>query len=976
MKRLLATLMLLVFVITSFAIMPVSAAAFSDLKAGGKTEEAVTVLNKLGVINGYEENDGTYTFKPNNNVTRAEFTAMLLRTRGMGGLGSTSLENPPFPDVTDPSVSWAIGNIRTARDMNIVNGYDDGSFKPNNTVLYEEAIKMIVCALGYGDMGVNAEGAAWYAKYLTAAAQLKFLDGAGGQIGVPATRETIAIMLYNCLEVKIAENNEITEKTILEADLGLVKNKGFIASNPEISLSAPDANLRADEVQITAPDEKGRPETLTYKVDNMEDYADLLGAQITFYYSDDRASGTKNLVMANIEKSVIVEVEADSIEADECTDSVVAYYESENSTRLTKLSIDPESIVVYNGQLYGVDAEESTYEIYCDEMGDAAIPLIGSMKFLDRNGDKKFDIVFVDSYEAYIVSSVTSSTKTIVDNELRKGVENKIVLDVDDTGKKVKIVDKDGKTVSFSTIKKGSVVCVMASNPLNGGEQIVTAVVCNDSISGSVKGVNSDGSIKIDGKTYKFSEFAPWINPIEGAEEVMSQPEMGDSGKFYLDINGNIIGYDKTETTSNMQYGYLMQVRTKKEALETICVLNFITQSGSKTSYYAYEKTKVNGKVCSDYDELVAALEKTANPSGNSAYPDETDNNEVSQLVKFSTKSNKGQVVIDEIITVTDDTHVDAGCEQEADKVFFYETIDASDSVTYNSTNKQLRGSKNINIGSATIFKIPEDRSDVDKYKKMSLSDFRNGEKYNVEFYDVSATNSAKFVLVYGGAKNAGEVVAESPVMVITEIGLEEDPEGNGTRYRLYGYVGASAVDYWGSTESEGVLETLQEGDVVRLGTDDDGYYTVKEEHVLFSIAEGFRDDAIDFTQEEEDDNVGEYPKDVDGSSGNVAFKLLWGSVYKIDDDLLMVHVGDILEGDESEDDIDEYTLQRSWFKNAKIYEFDTTGRSLEITEYDTAENADVIEGLTVYDGSSRPDEIFVHMTSNSKVATMIIVKR
>ena len=80
MKRFLATLMLVAFVVTSFAIMPVSAAKFSDVTEGGNTEEAVTVLNKLGVINGYE--DGT--FRPNNTVTYEEAIKMIVCALGMG----------------------------------------------------------------------------------------------------------------------------------------------------------------------------------------------------------------------------------------------------------------------------------------------------------------------------------------------------------------------------------------------------------------------------------------------------------------------------------------------------------------------------------------------------------------------------------------------------------------------------------------------------------------------------------------------------------------------------------------------------------------------------------------------------------------------------------------------------------------------------------------------------------------------------
>ena len=980
-RRILSTLMLIVFVVVSFAV-PATAAVFTDIENDSSTLEAVTVLNKLGVINGYEDN----TFRPTNNVTRAEFTAMLLRTRNLGSVGSTSLENPPFPDVTDPSVSWAIGNIRTARDMKIINGYDDGTFKPNNTVTYEEAIKMIVCALGYGDMGVAAEGTAWYAKYLTTATQLKFLDGAGGQIGVPATRATIAKMLYNCLEVKIAENNEITQKTILEADLGLIKDTGFIASNPEISLSAPDANLRADEVQIIS-DETG--DTITCKVDNVEEYADMLGAQITFYYKDDRSSDTKTLVMANVERSVTVEVAADQIDVDECNSSSVSYYASEDAKRITTLNMDSDCIVVYNGQLYGADTEESYYSVYYDEMDENAIPLVGTMKFLDKDADKKYDIVFVDSYDAYIVSSVTTSTKTIVDNNLRKNLkdgQNKITLDPDDTSKTVKIVDKNGKEVAFNTIKTGSVVCVKSSNPLNGGEQIVTAVVCNDTVSGTVKGVNSDDSIKIDSKSYKFSALAPWVNPIEGAETVMTKPEMGDSGKFYLDMNGNIIGYDKTEQTTNQQYGYLMSVKEDNDGFDDILVLRILTQTGSKTSYYAYEKTKVNGDDFSSYDRLLEALEETANPSGRGSYPngtifgdeeeDEEEDEEayaVSQLIKFTTKSNKGQVVIDEIITVTDDTKVSKGGDASADELFFFDAMNAGDSVKYKSSGKQLTGDKNITINSSIIFRIPEDRADVDSYKKMSLNDFDHNETYSAEFYDVSTANTAKVVLVYGGGAEPGEVKATSPVMVITEIENPEDPSGEQqTRYKLKGYVGSTEVEYWGSHESEDVFETLQPGDVVRLGTDGEDYYTVKEEHIIFSVADGFRDTAIEY-----EPNEGEYEKElkVDGS---VRYRVIWGSAYQFEKDNVFVMSKNVLEGDEDENDVDNsrYDMQLSWFKNAKIYEFNAKGKTLDIIEHDKAKNEAVLEGLQYYDGSSTPDEVFVHMTGASNVATVIIVRR
>lgn len=975
--RILCTLMLIVFTLVNLVVMPVSAATFTDVTDGTEVYKAVNVLNKLGVINGYD--DGT--FKPDNNVTRAEFTAMLLRTRGMGAVGSTSLDNPPFPDVVTPDVSWAIGNIRTAHSMGIINGYDDGTFKPSNNVSYEEAIKMIVCALGYGEMG--NEGAAWYSKYLNTAIQLKFTDGVKGTIGAPATRAMIAQMLYNCLEVELAENNEITDKTILEDDLKLKKQVGYISSNPSVSLSSPDVNLRADEVEITTDGE-----TDIYKVEDASEYNDMLGAQITFYSTTDRNAGTKTLVMATVERSVTVELEADMIDPDLSDENTVVYYESDDAKRSSQVSIDSDSIVIYNDQLYGANAAGSTYAQYCTDMGSNAIPTLGSIKFLDRNGDKKYDVVFVNAYDAYIVSSVTTSTSTFTDNNLRKGLsDNKVTLDVTDTSKTIKIVDKNGKDVAFSSIKTGSVVCVKSSNTANGGQPVIAAVVLNDAVTGAVKGINSDGSIKIEGKNYKYSAQAPWVNPISGADvSGMPEPQMGESGKFYLDINGDIIGYDKTEQANNQQYGYIMHIRRKSTGLDETLIFNILTESGSKVSYYAYDKTKINGNDFADFDELLDTLDDTDFASGESSYPgiteegvtdeDLKENAKYSQLVKFTTKTNKGETVIDNIITAEAAT---TGNNVSSEDLYFY-AVDgflADDALTYKSTNKQLTdGTKKINMSSSLIFKIPEDRSETKEYKKMTTSDLDNNTGYNVELYDVTGTNSAKIVLIYGGASTAGLVKSDSPVMVITSISQEEDPSGElSSRYRIEGYVGTTAVDYWGSEESIAVYDTLQEGDVVRLGTDADGYYTIQPEHIVFSVADGYRDEAI--TVEDDYHNDDEYPKKYRNADGNNRFIGIWGSAYQRDDELFVVST-DVLAGTEEENEVDatRIDLQRSWFSGAKVYEFDTTGSSLQITEYESGEVAGVIDSLQLYDGSSKPAEVFIHMTSDTVVKTVIIVKR
>lgn len=948
-KRLLCTLLAVVFTVVSVAALP-AFAEFTDIDSGQSAYDAVNVLNKLGVINGYD--DGT--FKPDNNVTRAEFTAMLLRTRGMGDLGSTSLENPPFPDVTTSDVSWAIGNIRTAHEMGIINGYDDGTFLPNNNVLYEEAVKMIVCALGYGEMGVD--GSEWYSKYLQTATSLGFTSGAGGAIGAPATRAVIAQMLFNCLDVKLAENNEITTKTILENDLGLTKKTGYISSSAEISLSSPNTTLRADEIQITADGE-----TLTYKVNNASAYNDMLGAYIEFYYTTDRSAGTLSLLTASVKNSVTLEIDASLIEG--CGASSVSYYKDEDAASATTVAVASDSIVVYNDQLYGSTAVNSTFANYVAENGAAAMPLVGNVKLLDRDGDKVYDVVFINKYDVYVASAVTSSSYTVTDNVLRNGISNnKVVLDyIEDD---IKFVDVSGSESSFAAIKKGSVICVKRSNTANGGVLVTTVVVCNNSITGTVGSTNSSGTVTIGSKSYEYSLMAPWKNPISGATTTLTSLSKGDAGTFYLDMDGKIVAYDKTETASNQQYGYIMQVNYDNDDFEESLQLYVVNQSGSKVTYTIDTKSKLNGSVptggLTGYRD---ELKLTAMPNGSANYPSST-NDTYAQLVKFSTTTRGGQTVIDDIITADPES---GGQTITTEALYLYDDVSVASSCTYKSTQKQMIcGSDKIYVGSAIVISVPENKGNTSKYKVMSLSDLSNNGSYNVEFYDVSASDSAKVLLVYGGSTTAGEVTAISPVLLITEI---EESE----RIVLKGFVNGTEQEYTLSeddSETLTVANRLQKGDMVRLGKDDDGYATVKAEHVIFSMKDGYRSTAISYGN-----NAGAYPKSEDDTTGNLRYRVIWGSAYAVDDDTesnprLRVST-DILSGTET-GSIDTFDVQKSWYSGANVYLVKKEGSDITVKRVPVSD----LEGIQYFDGDATPTELFVYMTGSSSVGDIIIAER
>ena len=949
-KRILATLVAVVFVLTSFVTVP-SFAAFTDLTEADNSYEAVNVLNKLGVINGYD--DGS--FKPLNNVTRAEFTAMLLRTRGMGNVGSTSLENPPFPDVVSSDVSWAIANIRTAREMGIINGYDDGTFKPNNNVSYEEAVKMIVCALGYGEMG--SEGAFWYSKYLMTAKSLGFLDGAGGAIATPATRATIANMLYNCLEVKLAENNAITDKTILENDLKLTKNVGYISSNPQISLSKPDANLRDDEVEITVGNVAS-----TYKVDDNSKYNDMLGAQIEFYYQNDINSGFKNLLFATVKNSKTLKIDADLLQS--ATPDGISYLTSVDAQRETTVNISSKSVVVYNGKIFGTNPDTSEFSDY---YGNETLPNVGNIELIDRDGDNSYDVVFVNDYEPYFVSSVTSSDYKVTDNALRNGQTggaNQVVLNYKTNN--ISFYTSSGAATSFNAIKKGSVIFVAKDKRSTGDAKVI---VCNDTVSGKITASSSSKGYTINGKDYKASSLAPWKNTLSGASPTLTvAPQMGDTAKFYLDLSGRVIWYDKTEAASNQQYGYITGAKYDSGDFTETAQVEIITKSNIKGSRYTIttkSKLIVNGSpvAITSLQNFVDLLDAASEGSNDVAAADK----DFEQLVKFTT--SKG-TEIEEIITYEDKS---AGGDIVVDRLYRYSNISKTDECDYKTSSKQLElGTEKIYIGSALILSTPSNSGTAGKYKVMSLDDLENNGKYKVECFDVTGTNSAKVVIVYDGAASVGEVKGNSPVVVIKEI---ENPVINGeNRCVIKGYEGKNLKEWVLSILDSDTVSTapnLEIGDVIRVGTDSDGYYTVKPEHIIFSMAEDYRDNyAIGYGN-----NPGGYPK-TEAVNNNIAYRVIWGSAYQYDGDdgNRFIVATDVLAANQAASDT--YALEKSKFSGAQIFRFNPNEQ--ELIQDITGDGYESILGsLKLGNTSDTPSELFIHMTGNTDVVkTMIIVER
>ncbi len=176
-------------------------ATFSDI-TGHWAEESIKKAAAKGIVDGYA--DGI--FKPNGEITRAQFAVMLARALKLEGNEATLA----FTD-KESIGDWAKKGIAQAVKAGIVNGYSDGSFRPNAKISRAEMVTMIANAQGltakanaataFAD---HADIPAWAEAAVSATVEKGIVQGIGDNKFAPnqtATRAQAAVILLRALEL-------------------------------------------------------------------------------------------------------------------------------------------------------------------------------------------------------------------------------------------------------------------------------------------------------------------------------------------------------------------------------------------------------------------------------------------------------------------------------------------------------------------------------------------------------------------------------------------------------------------------------------------------------------------------------------------------------------------------------------------------------------------------------------------------------
>lgn len=121
---------------------PAKGNLYPDITVDMWSAEPVEYLSGVGLILGYP--DGTYM--PKNNITRAEFAAMIVRWLKLDTDIDPDGEDTLFNDITEEH--WAYNEVYALSESGYIQGYEDGSFKPQQPITRAEAVTVINRILG------------------------------------------------------------------------------------------------------------------------------------------------------------------------------------------------------------------------------------------------------------------------------------------------------------------------------------------------------------------------------------------------------------------------------------------------------------------------------------------------------------------------------------------------------------------------------------------------------------------------------------------------------------------------------------------------------------------------------------------------------------------------------------------------------------------------------------------------------------
>lgn len=568
---------------------------------GANAEAAGEYSDNAELMKGLEIFPSDFDKSEDDKVTRADFIKYILNFRGIESEQYT--QSIGFYDV-DELASYSPA-INAGVTMGLVSGYDDGSFRPEETIICEHAAKVMVLALG-GDALLKT-GQATVADMVN---EFGIAVNADGKEEM--TYGLLAELLKKGLSAKplllgTSEDKalEYSENDALWVYHKIEKRRGIITANNLTGLkSENDASGQKGYIKLDG-------EEMQYDTEN---YGDILGKHMEAYVCLEDKDEPVIKYMTVTDKNKITVLQSDMIYGSDSAFSAYNFvYENENGKK-TEKKLDGNTCVIYNG-IAKPDYSKNNIS-----------PQVGWVTLIDNNADGKIEVVNVYNADLAIVagSISTSSDASIITDKFDSSKFIRVNLDkLDDME-----IFINGENGNVGNIKEDMLVI----RGVNGEHTIM--YVYDNTFTGTIDSIYED-ELNIDGKKYKCSKSADLSDSDlhygylldytpdreTGSLDTIALKILSDENvleRFYIrdkiNVNNKTLKLNKIDEMLNPNGAFARQpVRYKADEEHNITELHTVTENGmlryegefTGDAEYAFYADTWSQKFYQDSDTLV-----------------------------------------------------------------------------------------------------------------------------------------------------------------------------------------------------------------------------------------------------------------------------------------------------------------------------------------------------------------------------------
>ncbi|WP_069650538.1 S-layer homology domain-containing protein [Caloranaerobacter ferrireducens] len=581
MKKVLSLVLVLALVLGTFSF-ALAATPLSDVQ-GKDCEDAVARLVGLGIINGYE--DGTY--RPDRVLTRAELAKVVIIALGLEDVADFAESMTIFSDMDG---HWAKKYVNVAASKGIIKGYPDGTFRPDATVSYAEAITLFTRALGYNDEVLSGT---WPINYLTKAEELGITEGVK-VVNAGANRGDIAILLDNTLQKEMVRIKDGEVESL---------GKSLISE-----IATPATIIVKDVKDDVIVDENGN------EIDTLVDMSGYLFSKVKVYKNEDDAIVYVDEVLSETYEGTAA-VSGNTLTVTDADDETKDFtLQNDTTVRFNDVDVDFQNV----GNLQ--DAEvKVVYTTDADGNVDEVLGVIATENVTYQLVSEDYDAETVKD-AGFKYEGITLPTTTNDDDETILDTDNIVVTgDVDE----------------LEDIKADDVIYVYTGKNNDGDVVKVKIVVVRDTVEGKVETAKADKDgnlteVTVDGKDY---EVAATID--------MSTVTADSEVSLVLDKDGKVVAINAITEEAETVEGYVTEVETyniiKDGTVTEVTDVTILTTDGEKTLRLASDATLPSGVTDVENDLPGYFGKATLN-----------EDNEIAEFVDYQAGLATGTITVDE----------------------------------------------------------------------------------------------------------------------------------------------------------------------------------------------------------------------------------------------------------------------------------------------------------------------------------------